>query len=403
MHSYTLDEMYVVISGTGSGSLGAWPTCDVAPINASYCSHKLPSHGGIACFDPIYFGVYWAIGAYDEIEHALTTKRALGITDVCIAIAGGYGDYLSGATFDFRGDPLKLRSLAGYLLDRGFRPLIYVCTADGGTEKEIYNGTMQRVCEALVDLVDHAWFSIGWEVDRDRGGAFTAGQASDALLLCRRVLGEKARLVWHGQPNRTTPASYWGSDYHHKPTPGNQPEIGLRWVGDAEKNDGAWIDEDDPSNGSEQGAFYVEGSGFAEIDVVFYQTDHGTAGPSYINSNPGLDDFSQPMWWGRALECLDRFLASGTPMPGASGYMRTDDHGTLHIHPGVAGARDSAGYAPPDWFAEHRRRGRVVWVLFETVCYEYIRGGCSDAAVQRCTREARSFGCQQHGCAQPAA
>src|SRR5262245_35976793 len=186
--THTLDETYIVISSASSGPspLGPWPKCDAAPINASYCSHSLPFHDGDACFDPIFFGVYWAIGETGEIDNALDVKRSLGFTDVCIAIAGGYGGYMDGATFDFREDPIKLRSLAGYLLDRGFRPLIYVCTADGGTEKEIYNGTMQRVCEALVDLVDHAWFSIGWEVDRDRGGAFSAGQASDALLLCRR-------------------------------------------------------------------------------------------------------------------------------------------------------------------------------------------------------------------------
>src|SRR5215471_16360799 len=260
---------------------------------------------------------------------------------------------------------------------------------------------MARTCGALADLVDHAWFSIGWEVDRDRGGAFSAGQASDALLCCRRVLGDTARLVWHGQPGRTTPASYWGYDYNNKPTPGNQPEIGLRWVG-TPPTDGAWVDDDDPSNGDEQGAFFVEGSGFAEIDVIFFQTDHGMNGPSYTTSDPGLDNYGQPRWWGRTLECLDRFLPSGTPMPGATGYMRTDDSGTLHIHPGVSGARDSAGYTPPDWFASPRRRGRVAWVLFETVCYEYIRGGCSDAAVQRCTAEAKSFGCEHQGCAQPA-
>jgi len=154
--------------------------------------------------------------------------------------------------------------------------------------------------------------------------------------VCRGVLGDAAQLVWHGQPNRTTPASYYGSDYHNKPwTP-----TPIRWVGDPVANDGAWVDEDDPSNGDEQGAFFVEGTGFAEIDVVFFQTDHGAGGPSYLTGGPPMDRFGQPTWWERTIECLDRFLPAGTPMPRAKGYQRVDGAGVLHVHPGVAGSRD---------------------------------------------------------------
>jgi hypothetical protein len=394
---FTPAQTTVIVSAATSRGprppLGVWPTIDASPICASYCSHC--DDQATVVFDPIYFGVYWDVGDTERLDACLDIKRALSITDVVIAVQGGYRDYLNGATFDWRADPDMLHALAVWLLDRGFRPIIYVCTADGGTEKEIYDGTMARICGELVDLIDHTWFSIGWEVDRDRGGAFTAGQASDALLVCRQALGDRAQLVWHGQPNRTTPASYYGSDYNSKPNRATP----LRWVGTPPR-DGAWVDDDDPSNGSEQGAFFVEGSGFAEIDIVFYQTDHGLDGPSYVSGDPGLDQFGQPRWWGRVLECLDRFLPAGTPMPGAKNYQRVDDRGTLHIHPGVAGATDSAGYRPPDWFASPRRRGRPKWVCFETVPFEYIRGGCSEEAVQRCTREAASFGCTHQGCAQ---
>lgn len=395
MHTLTPLEV-AILAQTQAGR--AWPLVSDGPMIASYCSHR--DHDGEVCFDPIYFGVMWRTQELAELEACLNVKRRLGLTDVVIAVQGGYGDYLGGATFDFRKDPQRLHDLAVFLLQRGFRPLIYVCTADGGTEWEIYDGTMQRVCAALTDLVDSAWFSIGWEVNKDRGGAFTAGQTSDALLLCRRVLGDKAQLCLHLQPTRTTPASYYGSDYHNKPQPGTP----ITWVGDdpAEQPhpDGAWIDFDDPSKGNEQGAYYVEGSGFVEIDVLLYQTDHGLESPSYVGaSDPGLDAFGQPRWWGRTLECLDRFLEPGTLMPGAGDYMRTDDAGVLHIHCGVAGEPDSAGYRAPDWFHEPRRRGRVRWVLFETVCYEYMRNNCSDEAVARCTAEARSFGCDDLGCA----
>lgn len=88
-------------------------------------------------------------------------------------------------------------------------------------------------------------------------------------------------------------------------------------------------------------------------------------------------------------------------MPGAAGYQRTDEGGVLHVHPGFAGSRDSAGYTPPDWFVITRKRGRPIWCLFETVAYEYTRGQCSNEAVARCTEEGRSFGCESQGCIGP--
>jgi hypothetical protein len=370
--------------------LGTWPTVASGPIAASYCSHT--DDLGQVVFDPVYFGLYWDWHDHGRLEACLAMKRQLRLTDVVIAVQGGYGSYMDGATFDWRADPTQLHALAVWLLDRGFRPIVYVCTADPGTEVEIYDGTMTLVCSALVDLVDAAWFSIGWEVNKDRGGAFTAGQASDALLVCRAVLGDRAQLVWHGQPTRTTPASYYGSDYDHKP----HADTPIRWVGTPDS--GSWVDSDDPSDGNEMGAFHC--GGFEEIDVIAYQTDHGANGPSYTTGGPGLDAYGQPRWWGRAIECLDRFLVPGTPMPGAVNYRWVDEGGLLHVHAGVSGAKDSTGYCPPDWFAAPRRRGRVTWLLLETVCYEYIRGGCSDAAVKRCTADATALGCQHQGCRQ---
>jgi hypothetical protein len=368
---------------------GAWPTHASGPIAASYCSHHDQNE---VVFDPVFFGVYWQRGDTATLERCLSVKRRLHVTDVVIAVAGNYADYLGGEAFDWRANPGKLHDLAVWLLDRGFRPIIFVSTADLGTEIEIYDGTMARVCGALTDLVDSAWYCIGWEVNKDRGGAWTAGQASDALLVCRQALGDKAKLIWHGQPTRTTPASYYGNDYHNRP----HSTTPLRWVGATDN--GAWIDADDPSDGSEMGAFYVEDSGFAEIDIVFYQTDHGANGPSYVTGGPGLDEFGQPRWWARAIECLERFLPPGTPMPGAAGFQVRDESGHVCKHAGQAGAPNSVGYVSPDWFAAPRRRGRVTWVLFETVCYEFIRGECSDTAVVECTHDARGFGCGHFGC-----
>ena len=370
---------------------GTWPTVASGPIAASYCSHT--DDLGQVVFDPVYFGLYWDWRDHGRLEACLAIKRQLRLTDVVIAVQGGYGSYMDGATFDWRGNPSQLHGLAVWLLDRGFRPLIYVCTADPGTEVEIYDGTMATVCAALLDLVDHAWFSIGWEVDKDRGGAFTAGQASDALLVCRAVLGDRAQLVWHGQPTRTTPASYYGSDYDNPPHPGTP----IRWVGTPES--GAWVDSDDPSDGKEMEAFHC--GGFEEIDVIAYQTDHGANGPSYTTGGPGSMPTANPAG-GRARSNV----SIGFSRPGRRCRARSTSAGWMNrgcctCMPAYRGAADSVGYRAPDWFAAPRRRGRVTWLLLETVCYEkYIRGGCSDAAVVRCTEDALALGCQQQGCRQ---
>ena len=96
------------------------PTTDAAPLRASYCSHT--DGEGTVVFDPIFFGVYWDVGDTATLERCLKKKRGMGLTDVCIAVQGGYRDYLNGATFDWRATPSKLHDLGAWLLARGSVP-----------------------------------------------------------------------------------------------------------------------------------------------------------------------------------------------------------------------------------------------------------------------------------------
>lgn len=360
-------------------------------FRASMCSTR--DGAGVVVFDPIYFGTAWVAGWRDRIDACLDDKRRRGITAVLLAVQGGYRDYLNGETFDFHANPSELNLLARYVRDRGFVPIIMVGTADGGTDREIYDGTMQRVCDALKELATSAWFCAGYEQNMDRGGGYTAKNMDDALLLMRRRLGPDAKLLLWLQPNRCTPASYWGSDFTAKP----HAPIPIRWIGTPPR-DGAWIDADDPYEGQEQGAFYV--SGGLEIDGVWYQTPHGADGPSYVGGGPGTDGHGQPRYIDRVIECCDRFLPRGTPMPGAAGHI----DGSGHVHGPVC-----PSWSAPDWFARERPRGRPVFIVGETVPYEYIRdqqgratgnppGQCSDDAVRACCRLVASVGVVVQGC-----
>lgn len=375
-------------------SAGAWETfgyvpgpeeftpTDRAHFRSSFCSHR--DADGEPVFDPVYFGVMWKRGDLASIDGMLETKRELGLTAIILCVQGSYGSYLGGESFDFRSDPDSFGDLCGHVLARGFTPIILVGTADGGTWREIYDGTMARVLDAVKDLAGEAWFCAGYEQDLDRGGGYSARQMDDALRLMRDRLGPEALLLLWLQPQRCTPASYWGSNKDAKPTPPDWNPVELKWItSDSDPNEGAWIEADDPYGGDEQGAYYM--SAGKEIDGLFFQTAHGNDGPSYPEGGAvGTDGHGQPRWIDRVIECADRFLAPGTPMPGAKGFI--DSSGITHTS-GVAPSTSA-----PDWFASERARGRVRFIIGETVAYEYLRNQCCDEAVRECCEVSESLG-----------
>lgn len=372
-------ETFTRIATEGEETL---PPADRKSFRSSFCSHR-DDHGE-PMFDPVYFGVMWKRGDLPSIDAMLETKRELGLTACILCVQGSYGNYLGGESFDFRSDPEVYGDLCRYVRDRGFTPIILVGTADGGTWKEIYDGTMARVLDAVADLAPDAWYCAGYEQDLDRGGGYSARQMDDALRLMRDRLGPEALLLLWLQPNRCTPASYWGSDKNHKPTPPDWNPVELKWItSESDPNEGAWIEADDPYGGDEQGAYYM--SAGKEIDGLFYQTDHGSNGPSYPEGGSvGVDGHGQPRWIDRVIECADRFLAPGTPMPGAQGHI--DGSGITHTSDVCPSA------SAPDWFASERARGRVLFIIGETVAYEYLRGQCCDEAVRECCEVSASLG-----------
>src|SRR5262245_45550645 len=382
----TTADAYVILA-SGTTAMPTRPR-DRRTMRASYCSHR-DSYGDVV-FDPIYFGVLWTQNNRARIMDCLATKRVLGVDAIQLCVQGGYPGYWNGQTFDFRNQPQQYADLCTYIRDAGFTPVILVATADGGTHVEIYNGQMQRVLEATAHLAKDAWYCAGYEQNLDRGGAYSARQQHDAALLMRRVLGDDALLLLWLQPLRCTMAAYWGSNQSAKPSRPDWNPGELIWVtSESNPNEGAWIEADDPAGGGEQEAWYVQGG--AEIDGLWYQTDHGVNGPSYAQpgGTPGLDSHGQPRYYDRLIEICDRFLAPGTPMPGAQGFI--DSSG--YTHGGVC-----PSHSAPDWFHSERRRGRPVLAVGETVPYEYTRDSCCDEAVEECTTALTSLGITAHGC-----
>src|SRR5262245_6187136 len=185
MHSLTRAESYVVLASAPQ----ALPR---PPINrrhflASYCSHRDHLHDVV--FDPIYFGVLWSQQDRARINACLEVKRAMGVNAIQLCVQGGYPGYWNGQTFDFRQQPKIYGELCTYIRDAGFTPIILVATADGGTHREIYDGTMARVLEATAHLASDAWYCAGYEQNLDRGGAYSARQQHDAALLIREYVG----------------------------------------------------------------------------------------------------------------------------------------------------------------------------------------------------------------------
>src|SRR4030095_4104104 len=349
---------------------------DRRTMKASYCSHR--DDEGDVVFDPIYFGVWWQRGARDRLDACLKVKRQLGVNAIQLCVQGGYGDYMDGATYDFRGDPDEDGRLRNSVRDEGFTPVILVPTADGGTHVEIYDGTMQRVLEATAHLAKDAWYCAGYEQNLDRGGAYSARQQHDAALLIRRIVGDDGLILSWLQPLRCTMGAYWGNDKNHKPSPPDWNPGELVWTTSASNPDeGAWIEADDPAGGGEQEAWYLEGG--LELDGLWYQTDHGANGPAYATpgGTPGLTGYGQPRYFDRLIEIADRFLPPGTPMPGANGFIDASGY----THTGTC-----PSHSAPDWFHQSRTRGRPGLCGGETVPYEYTRGQCCDEAVQACSQ-----------------
>ena len=381
---------YLVLAGGASRGPAPGPR-DRRTMKASYCSHR--DHENEVVFDPIYFGVWWSRGDRARLDRCLDVKRALGANAIQLCVQGGYGDYLDGATFDFRSDVAEYGRLCTYVRDEGFIPVILVATADGGTHVEIYNGTMQRVLEATAHLAKDAWYCPGYEINLDRGGAYNARQSHDAMLLIRRIIGDEGLILLWLQPLRCTLGAYWGSNKSAKPSTPDWNPTELKWVtSESNPQDGAWIEVNDPAGGGEQEAWYIEGG--LEVDGLFYQTDHGLNSPSYATpgGQPGLDAYGQPRYCDRLIEICDRFLVPGTPMPGADGFI--DSSGYTHTG-------SCPSHSAPDWFHQPRKRGRPVLILGESVPYEYSRNQCCDESVWVCSEAASSLGITAHGCWQP--
>ena len=374
-----------------------------APLCASYCSHtRRRRHRRLRPRSS--FGVYWDRSAMSaSLETCLDAEARAG-PDRCRdrGRRAGIATISSGATFDWRGDPTRLHDLATWLLDRGFRPIIYVCTADGGTDVEIYDGTMQRVLRGA----HRPRRSRVVSVSGGRSIAIAAAPSPparrrDALLVCRRTLGDRAQLVWHGQPNRTTPASLLRQRLQQQAESRHAAALGRhaaarRRVGRRRRS---------VRTATNRARSTSSTLGFAEIDRDLLP-NRSRPGRAELHRPAGRASTSSgnPAGGDARLECLDRFL------PARHADARRDRATSAPTSSGRAARaswrrrrrRDSAGYRSAGLVRVTRGDAdRPKWVFFETVPLRiHQRTAAATTPVQRCTREAVSFGCVHQGCAQ---
>ena len=319
----------------------------ILDVKGSYCSRR--DSTGLPVFEP-FVGRFWLDGDLARVDDWINGAKALGCKNFTLAFQSNtYGSYpVEG--FDFTGQEESFRELMRYVLDRELVPRVFLTSGD--TVAEIQH--VRPRAEALVEFKDAAIWYHGWETIGSQSPTYTSKQWYDAQQTMREVFGANAVLGMHvADAERCT----WASARGYKP---NEPVDGCYW--NAER--GAWVENDDPSDGDEVGAMRM-----LQIDVYSLQTRHGGAGPAGT-----LGDLNDTATWsGHLVEIADRFLPPGSVIPGLG--------------------RSVTG---PDWFAGNVTR--PVLDAFETIPYEYIRGGVSEDWAQKVSATCRAAGANGEGC-----
>lgn len=234
----------------------------------------------------------------------------------------------------------------------GLVPIIFLAGGDSYPGDDYYRSLCTWLMTAAPTLKDYAIFVCAWEAVN---GGYSSNEYNRCNLIMRSIFGPSALIASHLSPERCSFAS------HNSGRP-------------ADKNG---VELDDPWGGDEVGCWHsLCGPTF---DLFFFQS---------LAVRPGeVNQFGDPAWWDRALDCAERFLERGTPMPGAKGLqaLKRQADGTMAVfhRSGVAGVDG------PDWF---EGRKRPVLVYFEGPAYHFIRGHITSDEVRDVASKAQSFG-----------
>lgn len=351
------------------------------PLSAGFCSHDVD---GVTCFDPFLPSM-----PFVERAGVYSVKRQAGINTILLSVWYRYDPYTEltrkqrpeGVGYKPRdlSGTAGLKELANIIREAdeaGLRSVVYLASGEGATPPlNVYNGDLRRICRHMVaeGLNEKIIAALDWETaGGDRSWSVKA--QADGLKIIREELGPKATILLHGdQTMRFTPASFLGEGPLSR-----TPEGGAWLLDESGKLDpatglpnGFYIEADDPTRGSEMGAW--DCYGFKEVDIYGYQTEHGPRGPSFSDGLIGG-------WLDRLIEGAERFLPDGV----------VNFHGDLVRTKPLPGADRVA----PDWFSGKKRV--ILWGL-ETIAFEKAREQVTDARVMRVDELVTKVGVA-HGC-----
>ena len=266
----------------------------VTNINAGFCNRR-DRHGRIM-FDPAYTTL-------DDASRAewRAIKHEDARTHIVLAPKFGYPGF---GSVNFLRDPSGFRFFVDEVMRDNLTSLIFWSTGDGNSFADD-TPSWPTLLPAFSDLQDNILSALAWEAV-GQGGGWTSKQYDDGVWMVDRYLGSRAIIMFHGQPERWTAASYHG---HRNEGFAPLDAIGRPCVwkvadNQPDPNEGAWLERDDPYHGDEAGMWNTETG--RRIGIVGYQTPHGS---KLLDPNGAGSDVGE--WEDRWIEGLDRLGVGG--------------------------------------------------------------------------------------------
>ena len=309
----------------------------------------------------------------DDQDDWIARLKAVGDTHVFVSVTTGYGHFFP--TIDFADGRLdELMALLVRFRKENLIPVLFLSSGDPGS----FNADrLRRICRAIVaaSLVDHMVYVCAWEPVR---GGWTSSQFNQANIIMRDELGPDAVIAAHLSPGRAAFRS-------HAP-----------------------VESDDPFGGEIESWFQKAGGPRTcgpELDMFLFQSPVAIEGAIHqeLFEASGI---RQPAWEDGAIQIADRFLTTGTPMPGAAGFKhlgRPGPDGTMSVetHGGFAEGPDWFARPPAGHLPRPPQRQRPVLVMAEVVAFAAIRDRATPEWIRHVADRSRSFGYEYFGNGQP--
>lgn len=263
-----------------------------------------------------------SLPALDEASQRdwIAREQAAGGTHYVVSVETGYpGYWVPIVNYWSASRMAEWIAAVDRILASGLHPVIFLHNGGPRPQESYFRGLCRWIRQSASHLIERALWVPAWEPVRN--GDWTPNELNRMVQIMRDELGPTAIFGFHGTPGTHTFGAGHGTD----PT--------------------------DPWNGMSEPDEWRAHAGL-QFDVLLFQTMPARDEPR--------DEWGQPLWWDRALDVAERFLAPGTPMPGAVGVKMRDRQGNETTRDGYAGGPKSAV-----WFGS--KRAAPALVAFEYV------------------------------------